>query len=349
MLYYNTTSKVVTYGAVPGGGGAPTADPVFTGNLTSDTNTLFVDGTNHRVGIKTLTPATDFDVRGTMSLTGTAQLDYTAAQSMSMYGRYLFIHPSKTGGVTSDCSVNIRARSADNGTTFQNIVGVDTTSNYSYIRSHGFGQAATNGYPIRIQPGIGSTPTWTDAIVCTTTGTTINNTLTLTKPITMTSTATYTGLTSTQIGYTIKTPLPANTTAVGTSTSWTTPVAILTTTLTTGVWMVKGTVMVRATATAASVNVTKYRCFLSDPSNVEYGGFSGGFFANDTTWYQTTATESNLQMSTDTSCITVTAASSVISLKVGYIVAGTSTLYAATGFATQDNGVNTYITATRIG
>lgn len=43
-------------------GAAPTDFPVFTGNMTVDTTTFFVDATNNRVGIGTITPAEKLDV-----------------------------------------------------------------------------------------------------------------------------------------------------------------------------------------------------------------------------------------------------------------------------------------------
>ena len=285
MLYYDTTSKLVTYGAVPGGG-APTDNPVFTGNMTVDTDTLFVDGTNNRVGIKTTTPATDFDVRGTMSLTGTAQLDYTTAQSMNMYGRYLIVSPSKTGSLTSDCSINVRARSADNGSTYQNILGVDTAGAYSYIRSHGYGQNATGSYPIRIQPGTGSTPTWTDSIVCTTTTTTINN-LTLPRPPTMATNATYTSLAATQIGTQIKwTPV-----SVACNNGVETTVATLS--LGVGIWNVVASGTTYG-ASASSFTVTQVYSKLTDSLGNQYSQTKnyGGYTVNNTagTTHLTTAT-----------------------------------------------------------
>ena len=43
---------------------SPTNNPVFTGNATFDTNTLYVDGTNNRVGIGTTSPTSIFHVAG---------------------------------------------------------------------------------------------------------------------------------------------------------------------------------------------------------------------------------------------------------------------------------------------
>jgi len=50
---------------------APKADPTFTGNATFDTSTLFVDGTNNRVGIGTSSPAYTLDVNGNINADGT--------------------------------------------------------------------------------------------------------------------------------------------------------------------------------------------------------------------------------------------------------------------------------------
>jgi hypothetical protein len=48
-------------------GAAPTDSPVFTGDMTVDTNTFFVDSTNNRVGVLTTTPTTALDVNGVAS------------------------------------------------------------------------------------------------------------------------------------------------------------------------------------------------------------------------------------------------------------------------------------------
>ena len=46
---------------------APKANPTFTGNATFDTNTLFVDATNNKVGIGNVVPYTELDVTGTIN------------------------------------------------------------------------------------------------------------------------------------------------------------------------------------------------------------------------------------------------------------------------------------------
>ena len=76
---------------------APRASPVFTGNMTVDTDTFFVDGTNNRVGVGTVTPATKAEISGsspaaclfTATVTGTT-LDVTAVSSGALaVGQYL--------------------------------------------------------------------------------------------------------------------------------------------------------------------------------------------------------------------------------------------------------------------
>jgi hypothetical protein len=84
-----------------------------TGNATFDTNTLFVDAANNRVGIGTATPANTLDVAGagrfllTSTTTPAIRLDYNAS---SQYGEHLMngngdyvISTPATNGVTSGC------------------------------------------------------------------------------------------------------------------------------------------------------------------------------------------------------------------------------------------------------
>ena len=65
----------------------PAANPVFTGNATFDTNTLYVDGTNNRVGIQTATPraildlGTNADAATISNTPSDYQLGLNAAQS----------------------------------------------------------------------------------------------------------------------------------------------------------------------------------------------------------------------------------------------------------------------------
>ena len=61
-------------------GAAPTASPTFTGDATFDTDTLYVDGTNNRVGIGTSSPST------TMTVVGNADAQTGASISHSRSG-----------------------------------------------------------------------------------------------------------------------------------------------------------------------------------------------------------------------------------------------------------------------
>ena len=71
---------------------------VFTGDLTVDTNTLFVDSTNNRVGIGTITPSTTLDVIGaatfsssvtTLASTTNGFIAQTTANSVYPYFRWV--------------------------------------------------------------------------------------------------------------------------------------------------------------------------------------------------------------------------------------------------------------------
>lgn len=54
---------------------APTASPTFTGNATFDTTTLFVDSSNDRVGIGTITPSNTLHVYKSQTTTTTAKIE----------------------------------------------------------------------------------------------------------------------------------------------------------------------------------------------------------------------------------------------------------------------------------
>jgi hypothetical protein len=79
----NLSAAKITSGTLPvarGGTGTTTStgtgsvvlsdEPTFTGNVTVDTNTLFVDSVNDRVGIGTITPLHKLDVAGDIRFTG---------------------------------------------------------------------------------------------------------------------------------------------------------------------------------------------------------------------------------------------------------------------------------------
>ena len=79
----NLSAAKITSGTLPvtrGGTGTTTStgtgnvvlsdEPTFTGNVTVDTNTLFIDSVNDRVGIGTITPSHMLDVAGDIRFTG---------------------------------------------------------------------------------------------------------------------------------------------------------------------------------------------------------------------------------------------------------------------------------------
>lgn len=84
---FNT--EFATLGVADIGGAAPIASPTFTGNasvagnLTVDTNTLFVDAASNKVGIGTTTPAEKLSVSGNISTTGTIELGNASDTTLS--------------------------------------------------------------------------------------------------------------------------------------------------------------------------------------------------------------------------------------------------------------------------
>lgn len=75
---------------------APKASPTFTGNATFDTNTLFVDATNDRVGVGTATPTSKLDVQTTAGV-GVTLNEFSAGNpSFNTYSSgtgYLYFRP----------------------------------------------------------------------------------------------------------------------------------------------------------------------------------------------------------------------------------------------------------------
>ena len=78
------TTKKITINQILGASGTATlASATITGNLTVDTNTLFVDSVNNRVGILTTSPAYAFDVAGLGNFTQ-LRVSATSATSLSL-------------------------------------------------------------------------------------------------------------------------------------------------------------------------------------------------------------------------------------------------------------------------
>ena len=86
---WNTAYTYSQVGHLPLSGGTVSGNVAITGNLTVDTNTLFVDATNNRVGILTNTPDYGLDVQTTLRMRDVGQIlsfDTTgAANSVQLY------------------------------------------------------------------------------------------------------------------------------------------------------------------------------------------------------------------------------------------------------------------------
>ena len=90
-----------------------TGDETVTQDLTIDTNTLFVDSANNRVGILTTSPSVPLDVRGNMNLTPTAG----AGQ--------IYI----TTAAAANAIIKLKHGSISNGTLISSIAGDNMTIN----------------------------------------------------------------------------------------------------------------------------------------------------------------------------------------------------------------------------
>ncbi|HXK40550.1 MAG TPA: hypothetical protein VJ046_00365, partial [Candidatus Paceibacterota bacterium] len=103
-------SKGLNAQAIVGTGLTINGNANITGNSTFDTDTLYIDSTNNRVGILTTTPSTVFEVQGTASasylLTGnTLQVGGFASAAYSRFGTDITTHSGTISG-TSDLLVS---------------------------------------------------------------------------------------------------------------------------------------------------------------------------------------------------------------------------------------------------
>jgi hypothetical protein len=125
-------------------GAAPTASPVFTGDLSVDTNTFFVDATNNRVGVLTTTPTTALDVNGTANVT-TLSIGGTAITASAAELNFV-------DGVTSAIQTQLNAKGPVGGGSdslfYEN--GQTMTTNYTIPSTK---NAMSTG-PITINSGV---------------------------------------------------------------------------------------------------------------------------------------------------------------------------------------------------
>jgi len=105
-IYYgsgNTTTPATQYFSLGSGTGLATFSNAVTigGNLTVDTNTLFVDATNNRVGVLTTTPSTTLDVGGNATIGLTSTTGYSLVVQNS--------------GATDATGIRLTSGGTDNG------------------------------------------------------------------------------------------------------------------------------------------------------------------------------------------------------------------------------------------
>jgi len=114
---------------------------IVSGNFTVDTNTLFVDATNNRVGIGTTTPVSTFDIRGTAG-----QL-FSVTDSLT--GVLMSVNDVSGLPILEVTSSNVVTM----GTYGQNALVVNGTT-------VGFGLASGHAAPVHISGGTGMTGGW---------------------------------------------------------------------------------------------------------------------------------------------------------------------------------------------
>jgi hypothetical protein len=102
-----TTKKITTNQILGAGGTATLASATITGNLTVDTNTLFVDSANNRVGIGTATPTAALDILGAFGTsTGAAVIRNNSAANASNISQVQFFAANSFAGSEQVASIH---------------------------------------------------------------------------------------------------------------------------------------------------------------------------------------------------------------------------------------------------
>ena len=134
----------------------------ISGNATFDTNTLYIDSTNNRVGILTTTPTTTFEVQGTASasylLTGnTIQVGGYATTSYSRFGISTTGHSNYISSnndllVSGDLEVD-GSISAQFASVSQMFIANNTASASAFFRGNGSGGTNQSNFSIGLGNG----------------------------------------------------------------------------------------------------------------------------------------------------------------------------------------------------
>ena len=191
------TTKKITINQILGASGAATfASATITGNLTVDTNTLFVDSTNNRVGIGTVTPSQRFSIERTgvgsetsvlISRSSTNYLDEQAIvwrsndlSNLDYAGIYAAVDGADAGSLsfrtTSLSTLTNRYRIASDGVaTWSNVGGVAGTAMTLNAAGLGVGVVATLE-KLQVNGGIVLSPPTTPATLGTNGQLTVNAT-----------------------------------------------------------------------------------------------------------------------------------------------------------------------------
>lgn len=183
----NTTPAGTEILAV-GGDVKVSGDAVVTGDLTVDTNTLFVDSTNNRVGLGTITPTEKLDVVGNIKASGTASTggDLKVALGTGSAAS-LTVGESRAANGTSSLTLygsatgagQLIRSSGDNGALAINNTGTGGVT----VTADVFGvTAATSTFSSAVQVGtnlsVGGNLTLTGNLIVNGTTTTVNSTVT---------------------------------------------------------------------------------------------------------------------------------------------------------------------------
>lgn len=132
---------------------APLASPAFTGNTSFDTDTLYIDATNHRVGIGTTAPGVKFDMVGNyirLTSSGATALNLVGTKSWSLMTGLANLGSTDNIGIWDPSAGAARLVVNTSGN-----VGIGTTGPLSQLSVGGVGAAT---YAIYASPtGFNST------------------------------------------------------------------------------------------------------------------------------------------------------------------------------------------------